>query len=214
MKYYSQRVPHVLIFVLLVIGAFTLTACGSSGSEPPPQQEDGGGDSGGDSGENPGGDPGDDDGGGDSVSMAWRMYDRIAESDGTLAEPEVTGTRVVHDGDTLTFEASNPAGWTVVIRRPGGFVTGESYQSLPAVPTVGDLSVTIAGPGGSCAITPAMTDPPPTFDAVLNVGEPDGTTPRVSGLLFKAPDTPNCEFLSADPFIPDYPSITFENILP
>ena len=218
MQPFAQRLPVILVFAFLVFGAFTLTACGSSGSSSPPPQEDDGGDGGadedgGDSGGDDGGGDGGD-GGGDAGSMAWRMYDVTSAADDGLGDPDVTGTRVVYEDDTLTFEASTPSGWTVVIRRPGGFVNGETYQSLPAVPSVGDLSVTITGPGGSCAITPAMTDPPPTFDANVTVGEPDGTTPRLSGTLAKAPDTPNCEFLSADPFDPSPLPIAFTNILP
>jgi len=199
----SLRVP-LLAWLVLFFAAFTLSACGdTAGNAPPPQQNEDGGGADDDDGQDDGGQ---DDGGSDDDARSWSDEWQVTaglgfNEDGTLATPEVTGSTVTvsEDGGTLTFKNSSPAGWTVVMSRAGGFTEPGFYEASDG--GSGDLSVTIAGPSGSCTVDPARANAPGEFilAAQLTVHEAEGDTPKVDGQLFPDEDVPECAFLTSDP---------------
>jgi hypothetical protein len=106
----------------------------------------------------PGSPGGGDDGGGNGSPTDYRW---------TLIVPttidEIKGTTSTIEGDAITGTDSVPAGWTLTMSRPGGFVELGVYTSYedPDDPDFGvatDLTVTITAPGGSsCTVGPAET---------------------------------------------------------
>jgi hypothetical protein len=76
---------------------------------------------------------------------------------------EIEGTTSTIEGDAITGTDSVPAGWSITMSRPGGFVELGVYASYegPDDPDFGvasDLTVTITAPGGAtCTVGPAET---------------------------------------------------------
>ena len=129
-RFQPQTMIRAIASVLLVLA---LAACGTGAPA-------GGGDDGGD-------------GGGGATDFRW-----------SLAVPttfeEIKGTTSTISGDTITGTDSVPAGWSLVMSRPGGFVDPGTYASYddPDAGVSADLTVTITAPGGAtCTVGPADT---------------------------------------------------------
>jgi len=137
MQLYSVH-PHLALrAVASVFLVLVLAACGTSAPS-------GGGDEG---GENEGGENG------STTDARW------AVTVPTTFE-EIEGTTSTISGDAITGTDSVPAGWSLVMSRPGGFVDLGTYASYddPASGVTADLTVTISAPdGSSCAVGPAET---------------------------------------------------------
>ncbi len=73
---------------------------------------------------------------------------------------EIKGTTSTISGTAITGTASVPAGWSLEMSRPGGFVDVGTYASYddPDSGVTADLTVTITAPGGAtCTVGPAQT---------------------------------------------------------
>ena len=73
---------------------------------------------------------------------------------------EVKGVTATVAGDAITGTASDPAGWSLEVSRPGGFVDPGTYTSgvYGDGTGTGDLTVTIEAPGGAtCSVGPGTT---------------------------------------------------------
>ncbi|MFN2323246.1 MAG: hypothetical protein ABR510_09860 [Trueperaceae bacterium] len=78
----------------------------------------------------------------------------------TTTFEEIKGTTSTISGDSITGTDSTPAGWSLELSRPGGFVEEAPYASFddPASGVEADLTVTIMGPdGSSCTVGPGNT---------------------------------------------------------
>jgi hypothetical protein len=125
--------PHLTLRAIAsVFLVLAVAACGASGPS-------GGGDDGGDNGS--------------TTNFRW-----------TLIVPttieEIKGTTSTISGEAITGTDSVPAGWSLVMSRPGGFVELGTYASYddPASGVTADLTVTITAPNGSsCTVGPAQT---------------------------------------------------------
>lgn len=103
----------------------------------------------------PSGGDGDGDGGDNGSTTDFRWVVIVPNFLG-----EINGTTATISADAFTGTDSVPAGWSLVMSRPGGFVdlgTYASYEDLTSG-VGGDLTVTITAPGGaSCTVGPAQT---------------------------------------------------------
>ncbi len=128
--------PHLALRAIAsALLVLTLAACGAS--TPSGDGDDGGG----------GG------GGGDPTDFRWSL------TDATTFE-EIKGTTATISEDAITGTGSVPAGWSLEISRPGGFVDEATYASYddPDSGVTADLTVTIGAPDGStCTVGPAET---------------------------------------------------------
>jgi hypothetical protein len=73
---------------------------------------------------------------------------------------EVEGVSVSVAGDAITGTDSDPAGWSLEVARPGGFVELKTYSSVvfDDGSGTGDLTVTIEAPGGAtCTVGPGTS---------------------------------------------------------
>lgn len=131
----AERVTtlRAIASVFLVLA---LAACGSS-------TPSGGGDDGGDDG-------------GDSGSTTDFRWVVVAPD----FSEEVKGTTATVSGDVIAGTDSVPAGWSLTVSRPGGFIDLGTYASYAdsASGVTADLTVTITAPGGSsCSVGPSNT---------------------------------------------------------
>jgi hypothetical protein len=70
---------------------------------------------------------------------------------------EIEGVVATVDGDSVTGTDSDPAGWSLAVSRPGGFVDLGTYTSAvyDDGSGTGDLTVTLTAPGGAtCTVGP------------------------------------------------------------
>lgn len=126
------------------------------------------------------------DGTGETATAIWGIQ-RPAPAD------EVDGFDVTVAGDTITGSDSDPAGWTLELSRPGGFVDPGTYSSdeYPDESGTGDLTVTFAAPNGvSCSVGPTNSsvsaggpNPGDTYAQVTFVGTEQGIPVLFAGVF-------------------------------
>ena len=132
MQHTSIRPHRVLSAIASVVLVLALAACGTSGPS-------GGDDDGGDTGA--------------PTDFRWSLIVPTTAN-------EIKGTTSTISGDAISGTDSVPAGWSLVVSRPGGFVDVATYASYddPQSGVTADLTVTITAPdGSSCTVGPAET---------------------------------------------------------